>query len=53
MVFKMRDRLNLDKYNRINIYRYLLLVAVIFFFVITVAMGIAPPTTGPPGGMGG
>jgi hypothetical protein len=52
-MLRIRNRINLGLNNGINFYKYLVLAAVIIFFMFTVVMGIAPPTTSPPGGMGG
>ncbi|MHA1995560.1 MAG: hypothetical protein ACW97Z_13530 [Candidatus Hodarchaeales archaeon] len=52
-MLRIRNRINYGLNHGINIFKYLVLVAVIFFFMFTVVTGIAPPTTSPPGGIGG
>ncbi|MHA1977812.1 MAG: hypothetical protein ACW98I_12965 [Candidatus Hodarchaeales archaeon] len=53
MKLRIRNRLNENLYTRLYNYKYVVLVALLSILMLTVVMGTAPPTTSPPGGMGG
>ena len=48
MKIKLRDRVNLLKLNRINYSKFIPIFIFTFILLLTVGIGLADPTTGPP-----
>ena len=48
MKMKLRDRTNLLKIKRINYSKFVPILVFAFILLLTVSIGLADPTTGPP-----
>ena len=49
MIRNIRNRLQILKPTRVDFYKFLPLVFIVVLLMITISLGIADPTTPPPG----